>query len=163
DLPPADEVRLLQAIRARYGRRQAVLPIDLTVLGAGELARDAPLHELIRLRGADARPGLALADWRLLTGDELRPAAPARPAAPPRAAVDHARALATELPGGLRSVTVHQPPFAAHPVLLVECPDLDLAGDALRWAVDGGAAQAARRGLRVEVLTTRLAEDAWRT
>src|SRR5438093_5623231 len=73
DLPPADEVRLLQAIRTRYARRQAVLPIDLTVLSAGEVARDAPLHKLIRLRVADERPGLALGEWRLLAGEELRP------------------------------------------------------------------------------------------
>src|SRR5439155_18529475 len=81
DVPPADEVRLLQAIRARYARRQAVLPIDLTVLSAGELAPDAPLHELIRLRVADERPGLALGQWRLLAGEELRPGGAARPPA----------------------------------------------------------------------------------
>ena len=243
DVPPADEVRLLQAIRARYARRQAVLPIDLTVLSAGELAPDAPLHELIRLRVADERPGLALAQWRLLAGEELRPGGAARPpahlryisdgrlqaaiaalamgresearallarfaengqalpgdpahalhaalalvdehrarhavpverrpleasgwrvAAPAPAALHAARALARDLKTpGLRSLTVYQPPFAAHPSLLLEGADVDAARPALRWAADGGAARAARAGLRVEVLTSRLAEDAWRS
>src|SRR5207247_261619 len=162
DVPPADEVRLLQAIRARYARRQAVLPIDLTVLSAGELAPDAPLHELIRLRVADERPGLALGQWRLLAGEGLRPGRAARPPAP--AALHAARALSRDLKTpGLRSLTVYQPPFAAHPSLLLEGADVDAARPALRWAADGGAARAARAGLRVEVLTSRLAEDAWRS
>src|SRR5439155_18418236 len=185
--------------RARYARRQAVLPIDLTVLSAGELARDAPLHELIRARGTGERPGLALRDWRLLAGEELRPARAERPpahlsylsdariqaaiaalavrrdrearallarvgealpadpagalhaalaladehrarhavpverrpldaggwrvAAPAREAVAAATRLAA--PRELRSLTVHRPPFAAHPALLLECADLD--------------------------------------
>jgi hypothetical protein len=45
----------------------------VTVLAAGELARDAGAHELIRLRVAAARPGLAMGEWRLLAGDEVRP------------------------------------------------------------------------------------------
>jgi Nucleotidyltransferase domain len=258
--PPAAEADLLAEIRRPYARRQAVLPIDLTAIGVGELARDAGAHELIRLRAADARPGIALADWRLLGGDDVRPAdAPpadrelrylsdarvqaalaavgdggdpraaaallarldedAAPDAPDRAAIERLRAArrggavaealhaaltlvdehrrrmsvsgprrplaldAERAPGpggdgaaqallaqldatagaGVRSATLHRPLFAAGPALLLECGDAEAAGAVLRWAVAGGARDAARSGLRLEVLTTALAQDAWRS
>jgi predicted nucleotidyltransferase len=262
---PEAEVALLGAIRDRYVRRQAVLPIDLTAIALAELGRDAGAHELIRLRAADRRPGIAPAEWRLLGGGDVRPddvpgpdpalryvsdarvqaalaalaggrrgaartaagllarldedaaldgphresaerlraargrlvrdgsaasealqaalalvdehrrGHPAPAGSPPAdagawgadapsdAAAEAGRRIAEGVPGALRSATVHQPAFGPRPVLLLEGADVDGAGALLRWAIGGGAAAADRGGLRLEVVTTRIAEDAWRS
>jgi predicted nucleotidyltransferase len=80
-----------------------------------------------------------------------------------------ARASARRLVDGLgraspfRSATLYVPPFEPDPVLLLEASGLEDARRGLRAAIDGLAEEAARSGIRVQVLTSRLAEDSWRS
>jgi hypothetical protein len=74
------ELAQLARLARPYRRHQAVLPIDLAVLGAGTFAVSA--GRLAQRRGRMGTPGpmVAVSDWRLLGGDELRTGAEAAPA-----------------------------------------------------------------------------------
>ena len=75
--------------------------------------------------------------------------------APSAAAVAAARRLA---PAAAVAVTVHHPPFAGAPELLVEGDPEALA----RWAAERGLAASRAAGLSLRITTPRLAQDAWR-
>jgi hypothetical protein len=62
----------------------------------------------------------------------------------------------------VRSATLYMPPFEVTPVLLLEGRGTTDCGPIIRWAVSGGAARAASLRLGVHVLTSTIAEDAWR-
>lgn len=74
--------------------------------------------------------------------------------------------LDSDAAAALRSATVYAPlPFtdAASNVLL-ECEDAEAAIPVIRWLVRHGGADAAQRaGIDLQLLTTRLAEDLWRS
>jgi len=79
DLEPELEVDVLVAIGRRYRPRQAILPIDLSVVSRSEFVRAAGwVAHRRRLIGAD-KPVAAVAAWRLLGGEELREAKPWEP------------------------------------------------------------------------------------
>jgi hypothetical protein len=63
----------------------------------------------------------------------------------------------------LRSATIFLLPLETRPVVLLECAESGAALPLIRWAVSGGGATSAfRQGLGLHLLTSRLAEDAWR-
>ena len=74
------ELAQLARLARPYRRHQAVLPIDLAVLGAGGFAVSA--GRLAQRRGRMGSPGpmVPVSAWRLLGGDELRTGAEAIPA-----------------------------------------------------------------------------------
>jgi predicted nucleotidyltransferase len=229
------ELAQLARLRRPYRRHQAVLPIDLAVLGRSGFATAA--GRLAQRRGRMRAPGpmVPVAAWRLLGGDDLRTGAETTPAGDwyvteshvaravraaatggdVRAALRHLIhdvrrerlrwpsaqrlltaagdaeliAAALELTDAQRDVvpvaaaqravpgwtappapaavprldvpgpaTLHHPPFAPRPELIVEGEPLVLA----RWAVDGGAAAAARAGVDLRIATPRLAQEGWR-
>lgn len=79
DLPAGDEALLLQRLRRSYRRRQAILPLDLVALGAGELERGAGWFAFGRARIGGGSSHSAVAGWRLLHGEELRSPGPWEP------------------------------------------------------------------------------------
>lgn len=230
DENPEGELAVLHRLARPYRRRQAVFPLDLVTIPAGEFARSAGFHVLRRGRIAEPGPVYALETWRRLSGPDLRgpfrpdprlfyitedhvgralrgeemslradvarqavpwpeadalraartpeqlaaaalevidrqralvevPSAPAPDGwsapAPSAAAVAAARRLA---PAAAVAVTVHHPPFAGAPELLVEGDPEALA----RWAAERGLAASRAAGLTLRITTPRLAQDAWR-
>ena len=229
------ELAQLGRLARPYRRHQAVLPIDLAVLGAGTFATTAA--QLAQRRGRMGAPGpmVPMSAWRLLGGEELRTGAEIAPAgdwyvteahvarairavatggdvraalgdlihdvrrerldwpsaerllaasddvtliaaalaltdaqrdlvpvaARPRAVEDWTAPPAPsdaprfDAPG---TVTLHRPPFSDRPELIVEGAPPELA----RWAVDSGAAHAARAGVDLRITTTRMAQEGWR-
>ena len=230
DENPEGELAALHRLAGPYRRRQAVFPLDLVTIPAGEFARSAGFHVLRRGRIAEPGPVYALETWRRLSGPDLRgpfrpdprlfyitedhvcralrgeemslradvarqavpwpeadalraartpeqlaaaalrvidrqralvefPSAPAPDGwsalAPSAAAVAAARRLA---PPAAVAVTVHHPPIAGAPELLVEGDPEALA----RWAAERGLAASRAAGLTLRITTPRLAQDAWR-
>jgi predicted nucleotidyltransferase len=74
------ELAQLARLARPYRRHQAVLPIDLAVLGAGSFAQSAGRLAQRRGRIAAPRPMVPVSAWRLLGGEELRTGAEAAPA-----------------------------------------------------------------------------------
>ena len=125
----------------RRGRRLAVLPAlgaALAVLDEQRAQRAFPL----------ARPAGSLV--------------PSDAAVPDAAAVAAAAAwlerLDADARGALRSATLHAPPFEPGPQLVLEAADVPAARPLLAAALG-----ARPPSMRVQVLTTRLAEDSWRS
>jgi hypothetical protein len=114
------------------------------------------------LRAAQTRAGTAAAALRVIDRQRALVAVAPAPApegwaasAPSAGAIAAARRLA---PTAAVAVTVHHPPFAARPELLVEGDPEPLAA----WAADGGLEAARSAGLALRITTPRLAQDAWR-
>jgi predicted nucleotidyltransferase len=72
DMPVEDELALLARLGQSYRRRQALLPLDLTVLSRRSFAAGAPWHAFLRMRIGEARPVCPVEQWRLLAGTEQR-------------------------------------------------------------------------------------------
>jgi hypothetical protein len=72
--------------------------------------------------------------------------------------------LDREAKDAIRSATIYTRPFELQQVVLLECGEPDAALPLIRWSVGGGAAKAAHRaGLALHILSSRLAEDFWRS
>src|SRR4051794_31625163 len=72
DMSVEEEVALLRRLGTRYRRRQALLPLDLSVLSRSAFSRGAPWHAFLRMRIGEPRPVCAVEEWRLLAGREVR-------------------------------------------------------------------------------------------
>jgi hypothetical protein len=70
---PASEVELLERLRGPYRRHQGLLPIDVWTIPSGEFHETAAWVTAMRPRAAEERPTRAVAEWRLLAGEDLRP------------------------------------------------------------------------------------------
>ena len=63
----------------------------------------------------------------------------------------------------MRSATLYVQPLGLPGLLLLEAGNCEAATKLIRWALEGGAQAADRSGLAIQVLTSRLAEDSWRS
>jgi hypothetical protein len=63
----------------------------------------------------------------------------------------------------LRSATLYVQPLGSPALLLLEAGDCEAATELIRWTLRGGAQAAGRHGFALQVLTSRLAEDSWRS
>jgi hypothetical protein len=123
-----------------------------------ETAIDAALRVIDEQRGRHAVPR----EQPLSVGADWNTPAPSQELVETAARL--LRTLDAPAAAAVRSATLFLLPPELRPVVLLECAESEGTLPLIRWTVrGGGAASALRQGLGVQVVTSRLAEDAWRS